>query len=87
MDVWDVVATGLGRREKGGAEHLALSSLVCAIHVEPSCRLALSVGTLVNPPSVGSEEAYMCAIQIVFSFSPSIKSSHCSCLACCIASA
>ena len=50
---------------------LALSSLVFGIHVELSCCLALSVGTLVNPPSVGSEEAYLCAIQTVFSFSPS----------------
>ena len=72
---------------------LALSLLVFAIHVEPSCCLALSVGTLVNLPSVGSKEVYLCAIQTVFSFSPSRNSSHCShlthCshLACHIASA
>ena len=60
----------------------ALSLLVFA---KPSCCLALSVGTLVNPPSVGSEEVYLCAVQTGFSFSPSI--SHCSCMACCIASA
>ena len=71
MVVWEVVATGLSQGKKVEQNILALSSLVFAIHVEPSCHLAVSVGTLVNPSSVGSEEMYLCAVQTVFSFSPS----------------
>ena len=53
---------------------LAFSSFMLAVHVVLSRSLVVNIGTLVQPPSDASADAYLCAVQTVFSSICSRKS-------------
>ena len=71
-----VVCSSLGAGKKVLKSILALSSFVFAVHVVLSPRFVVSAGTLALLPSDASADAYLCAVQMVFSFIHSRKSSQ-----------